>query len=425
MRLLSALLSFTALASCTFQKVESDSRERSFDSFPISWENPSYTPCKDASHEKAHPHLQFVPEGLTLLDGTEKVTTRHMGVEVQPVTLAKRYATIDPTKKIVIFVLGYDGSGRAYDFFETQLWNKSFNTFVFRWHCEYFTEDLVLDDVFESTDNGRARFLKDLEKLRSKIGNYYEQEIRIVSISAGGQLVLDALSEANPFPRGPFLSFNADRSRKYDRRVDFLDPFLPFESAYVNRVIGTDGQEVPGYRYNEVARKIKAIQDKGYITTAFTSAYTTVLTKTLSRWMSVQQQHADWLSDDYGRLKNGEALGQMMGFAYDSNRSQFDYQHIGIVPAYFESLKEDVLPMVLNSSSMKEAITAKTKIPWIQGKGVYLRQSERGKGTLTLRDDDFEVVEDPCRSGVVIDQGSVTNPTGGTSVRYEIPFFCK
>lgn len=360
----------------------------------VVWQNPAYTTCKDAAHPKAHPHMKFVPDGLTLLTGDEPTTNTFDGKSITPVTLGKNQVKFDTRKKTAIFVLGYAQAGEAYDFFETKKWQKEYNTFVFRWHCQYFAEDNIFSDIDEAVAAASAHLTSDLKRLDALLGRWYEPEIRLITISMGAPVALNAALET--FKGRSLLTSYSSGTPRYQRRIDMLDPAIFGDFAIAESIRTEDGLTRFPSQYADAAKKIIALQGEGVAFSAFTTAYGRIFTRGMYRWVNVQEYNSDWLMPE---------IQQRIRQKEDREPSFVEvihYQHIGIVPAYFASIEPSVHPTVINSTKYPRGITALTPTRDLRRSRVYLRQlANPGRDTLTFADDEFEEIE-PCPRGVSI-----------------------
>lgn len=388
---------FAAVAACSVAPLSQSETTETIE-IPLSpppkvtWKNPVYTGCPNAGHEKAHPHMKFVPDGLTAFTGDESAVSSFDGKAIAPVTLPQPEVKIDTSKKTVVFVIGYDISGQTFDFPNIKAWQKEYNTFVYRWHCEYFAPKLSLGRAMDSLAVAVKNFGNDFDRYDKLVTRWYDKEIRFVSISLGGPLAAEV---AHAKFRGRSLLGHSrnqvDGKARFERRLDFLDPAFIMDFMTPESVIDEDGLYHAGFEFNHYAKQILNLSSEGVAVTGFTTAYARFFTSGLYRWMNVQRHTVDWLN---------VAIEKMLG-RKPKLSDQIHYQHVGIVPAYFESIDPSVHPTVVNNSMFANGITAATPTELLRSNKIYLKQleSDPGRETLTLGDDSFEAI-DPCPRGI-------------------------
>lgn len=384
-----------------------------------------------------HPHMTFVPDGLTLLDGTEPLLRtcpgedpRYAGKPIEPIALPHPQTRFDPHKKTVIFVVGYDRSGRAYNFFDTpdRAWGREYNTFVYRWGSRAFVPPGVsagfqADHYFRATEEATADLEASLLRLKNQMGVAYDGEIRFVSISTGGELVLRALYDLNQNPETTFSSQlrSASAGRgKYLRRADFLDPaFLLMDVESAAEVTTAYGQPVDREKYDDFARQFADLESSGFVTTAYAASYGNLITTNLYRYVRTQRMDEDWLEKDYTQ----GAIPGLSDFYAIQGKSLFDVQHVATVSAYFLSLG---LPGVSSQPELSAGFSAATDTAWLKGQTQrLLLEQVAGADTLDVRDDRFEPVDvfEQGAWGLVMSQAPLDPSPSARFYYYRVPLF--
>lgn len=372
----------------------------------VTWTNPKYEPCPWAGRDNAHAHMKFVPQGLTLLDGTEKTVTEYQGKKIHPVELPNPTARLDTTKPIAIFIPGYDKSGGAYGFPYIEKWKDKFNTFVFRWHCETFNQGFIAEDVFSSTDNGTKMLLADYARLSEKLTRHYKQEIRLIGYSMGGPLAIDFATAAWSSSLGSTLLGDEKFRNKaeYERRIDLLDPGFFFQMLSPESIIDELGVWRYESEYNKLVKNIYNLQNMGVAITSFASSFSKIITNSMYKYINVQRVHDDWTIELIKKELEGMSEEERAGLGI------FDRQHTGLPHYYFPSIDPAESGKALGSSKFPNGLSAATKTSLLRGEKIYLKQTSEGINTRSMRDDVYEVINEPCPKGHTLNFDRVSGP---------------